>query len=142
VFTPFAPGDVMTRQGAEAHWLYLLAEGEAQVVFEDASGQHPVSRLHEGTVFGERGMMFGERRGATVTAVGDVKCYRLDRASFENVIRSRPGMAEDISRILAVRELELQNIRNTLDEAARASELTRKHGEILGRIRDFFALGR
>ena len=142
VFTPFAPGDVMTRQGADAHWLYLLVQGEAQVVFEDAAGRHPVSRLHEGTVFGERGMMFGEQRSATVTAVGDVKCYRLDRASFEDVIRSRPGMAEDISRILAVRELELQSVRNTLDEAARTSELKRKHGEILGRIRDFFALGR
>ncbi len=140
VFTPFAPGDVMTRQGAEAHWLHVLVEGEAQVVFEDAAGQHPVSSLHEGTVFGERGMMLGERRGATVTAVGDVKCYRLDRTSFEDVIRSRPGMAEDISRILAVRELELQTVRDTLDEAACASELIRKHGEILRRIRDFFAL--
>jgi len=141
VFAPFAPGDVMTRQGAEAHWLYVLAEGEAQVVFEDSAGQHPVSRLHEGTVFGERGMMFGERRSATVTAIGDVKCYRLDRTAFEDVIRSRPAMAEDISRILAIRELELQTIRHSLDEDARASELKRKHGEILGRIRTFFALG-
>jgi CRP-like cAMP-binding protein len=111
------------------------------VAFEDSAGQHPVSRLHEGTVFGERGMMFGERRSATVTAIGDVKCYRLDRTSFEDVIRSRPAMAEDISRILATRELELQTIRHGLDEEARAAELTRKHGEILGRIRNFFALG-
>jgi CRP-like cAMP-binding protein len=140
VFTPFAPGDVITRQGAEAHWLYVLVEGEAQVVFEDASGQHPVSRLREGTVFGERGMMLGERRSATVTAVGDVKCYRLDRAAFEDIIRSRPQMAEDISRILALREVELQNVRQSLDADARASELKRRHGEILGRIRAFFAL--
>lgn len=140
VFTPFAPGDVITRQGAEAHWLYVLVEGEAQVVFEDASGQHPVSRLREGTVFGERGMMLGERRSATVTAVGDVKCYRLDRAAFEDIIRSRPQMAEDISRILALREVELQNVRQSLDVDARASELKRRHGEILGRIRAFFAL--
>jgi CRP-like cAMP-binding protein len=110
------------------------------VVFEDAAGQHPVSRLHEGTVFGERGMMFGEHRSATVTAVRDVKCYRLDRKSFEDIIRSRPGMAEDISRILATRELELKNLRQNLDAEAHAAELTRRHGEILGRIRDFFAL--
>lgn len=141
VFAPFAPGDVMTRQGAEAHWLYLLTEGEAQVVFEDATGRHPVSRLPEGTVFGERGMMLGERRSATVTAIGDVKCYRLDRTSFQDVIRSRPEMAEDISRILAAREVELQTVRQSLDEEARAAELTRRHGEILGRIRAFFALG-
>ena len=131
VFTPFAPGDVMTRQGADAHWLYLLVQGEAQVVFEDAAGRYPVSRLHDGTVFGERGMMFGERRSATVTVIGDVKCYRLDRTAFEDTIRSRPQMAEDISRILVLREVELQNVRQSLDTEARASELNRRHGEIL-----------
>lgn len=140
VYTPFAPGDVITRQGAQAHWLYLLVAGEARVVFEDASGQHPVSLLHEGTVFGERGMMLGERRSATVTAVGDVKCYRLDRASFEDVIHSRPQMADDISRILATREMELQNVRQILDKESHASELHRRHGEILGRIRLFFGI--
>jgi CRP-like cAMP-binding protein len=141
VFTPFAPGDVMTPQGAEAHWLYVLVEGEAQVVFEDTAGErHPVSRLRQGTVFGERGMMLGERRSATVTAVGDVKCYRLDRASFEDIIRSRPQIAEDISRILALREMELKNVRESLDAGAHASELNRRHGEILGKIRLFFGL--
>jgi CRP-like cAMP-binding protein len=138
--TPFAPGEVMTRQGAEAHWLYVLVEGEAQVVFEDSKGSHPVSRLREGTVFGERGMMLGEHRSATVVALGDVKCYRLDRAAFEDIIRSRPQIAEDVSRILAVREVELQSVRQALDAESRASEVSRRHGEILGRIREFFGL--
>jgi small-conductance mechanosensitive channel/CRP-like cAMP-binding protein len=141
VDAPFAPGEVMTRQGAEAHWLYLLAEGEAQVVFEDAAGRHPVSRLHAGTVFGERGMMLGERRSSTVTALGEVRCYRLDRAAFEDIIRSRPQMAEDISRILAARDMELQTLREALDAEAHAHELERRHGEILYRIREFFSLG-
>lgn len=140
VYTPFAPDDIITRQGAQAHWLYILVSGEVRVDYEDAGGQHPVSQLHEGTVFGERGMMLGERRSATVTAVGDVKCYRLDRASFEDIIRSRPEMAEDISRILAAREMELKNVLQTLDKEAHAAELDRRHGEILGRIRSFFGL--
>lgn len=140
VEAPFAPGEVMTRQGAEAHWLYLLVEGEAEVVFEDASGRHPVSKLAAGTVFGERGMMLGERRSATVTAVGDARCYRLDRAAFEDIIRSRPQMAEDISRILAAREMELRTLREALDAEVHAHELKRRHGEILDRIREFFSL--
>ena len=140
VDAPFAPGEAMTRQGAEAHWLYLLVEGEAQVVYEDASGRHPVSRLQAGTVFGERGMMLGERRSATVTALGDARCYRLDHVAFEDIIRSRPAMAEDISRILAAREMELQAVREALDAQAHARELKRRHGEILDRIREFFSL--
>ncbi|MFN9488865.1 MAG: cyclic nucleotide-binding domain-containing protein [Betaproteobacteria bacterium] len=140
VEAPFAPGEVMTRQGAEAHWLDLLVEGEAEVVFEDASGRHPVSKLAAGTVFGERGMMLGERRSATVTALGDTRCYRLDRAAFEDIIRSRPQMAEDISRILAAREMELRTLREALDAEVHAHELKRRHGEILDRIREFFSL--
>ena len=31
VAAPFAAGDVITRQGAIAHWLYLLTGGEADV---------------------------------------------------------------------------------------------------------------
>lgn len=51
-----------------------------------------------------------------------------------------PQIAEDISRILAMREMELKNVRESLDAGAHASELNRRHGEILGRIRLFFGL--
>jgi CRP-like cAMP-binding protein len=138
---PFAAGDVITRQGAIAHWLYLLVSGEADIWVDtaDAPRRH-VSTLGPGQVFGEMGMMTGEPRRATVTAKTDVECYRLDKAGFEGIIRSRPAIAEDISRVLAARDRDL---RQTLAEAQAEAAATHLGSEtMLARIRSFFGLER
>jgi hypothetical protein len=92
---PFARGDVMTRQGAVAHWLYMIAAGEAEVYWEAPAGERRLlTRLPAGSIFGEMGLMTGAPRSATVVAAQDVECYRLDKASFEDVIHARPALAE------------------------------------------------
>jgi len=135
---PFAAGDVITRQGAIAHWLYLLVDGEAEVWLDTASApRRRVATLGPGTVFGEMGMMTGEPRRATVTAKTDVECYRLDKAGFEDILRSRPAIAEAISRELAARASGLQHA----EKEAHAEAATQVKPEtLLRRIREFFAL--
>jgi hypothetical protein len=62
-FATFARGDVITRQGAIAHWLYILISGEADVWFEAATHQRRhLTTLPTGRVFGEMGLMTGEAR--------------------------------------------------------------------------------
>jgi small-conductance mechanosensitive channel len=137
---PFAAGDVMTRQGAVAHWLYLLVEGEAEV-WVDAAGvpRRKVASLGPGSVFGEMGMMTGEPRRATVTAKSDVSCFRLDKAGLEGILHARPSLAEDLSRVLASRVGGLREA----EAAVRASAGTPRNGEsIVERIRAFFGLER
>ncbi len=137
--TPFARGDVMTRQGAAAHWLYIIVAGEAEVHWEDAAGsRHLLTRLPPGQVFGEMGLMTGAPRGATVTAATEVECYRLDKASFEDIIRDRPVLAEGMARILAQRVAQNE----ALQQALRAEQGERPvhHAALLDRIREFFGL--
>src|SRR4029077_9143258 len=84
VAAPFAAGDVITRQGAIAHWLYLLTGGEADVWLDAHDAPRPrVATLGPRNVVGEMGMLTGEPRRATVIAKTDVECYRLDKAGFE-----------------------------------------------------------
>ena len=52
-------------------------------------------------MFGEIGLLLGEPRHATVTALTDVLCYRLDKAAFEDILHRRPEIANDISHLLA-----------------------------------------
>ena len=137
VAAPFAAGDVITRQGAIAHWLYLLTGGEADVWLDsDDTPRRRVATLGPGTVFGEMGMMTGEPRSATVTARTDVECYRLDKAGFEDIIRSRPAIVEEISRVLSARA---SGLRSSL-EAARAEAAAVEPESLLARIRAFFGL--
>ncbi|MBE7420942.1 MAG: mechanosensitive ion channel [Zoogloeaceae bacterium] len=141
VYAPFARGDVVTRQGMVAHWLYILVGGEADVWLEQDGGRRLLTTLPAGRVFGEMGMLTGEPRRATVTARSDIECYRLDKAGFEDIIRSRPAIAEEMAAILAERNMQLAQAQEALGAEAREHERSRQHASLLGKMRAFFRLG-
>jgi len=138
VHAPFLAGDTMTRQGAVAHWLYLVISGDADVWSEEPDGSRShIATLHGGNVFGEMGMMTGDPRRATVTARSDVVCYRLDKAGLQEILQARPDIAAEISHVLAQRNAELEAAR-----AVQGHPLSRATvpADLLGRIRNFFGL--
>lgn len=138
---PFVRGEAMTRQGAEAHWLYLITRGDADVrVSVDGNLNERIATLHAGDFFGEMGMMTGEPRTATVIALSDVECYRVDKDAFHDILKSRPEIAESISEILARRRVELEMAREDLNEEARRARMRQHQGDLLKRIKNFFAL--
>jgi small-conductance mechanosensitive channel/CRP-like cAMP-binding protein len=139
-YAPFARGDVITKQGATAHWLYIIAFGEAEVLYEPPGGApRQVGSLHAGQFFGEMALFAGDVRHATVVAKTDVECYRLDRASVQGLLLSRPQIAEHVSRVVGSR-------RSTIDQAqedfAAAGPTTpaQRQVDLLARIRRFFGL--
>ncbi|MBC5766615.1 mechanosensitive ion channel family protein [Ramlibacter albus] len=133
VHAPFAPGDVMTRQGAVAHWLYLITAGEARVVVESAQGPVAVGNLRGGDVFGELGMLTGEPRRATVIAQTAVECYRLDKEGFAQLLQARPEVATVVAAIAEKRLAQTGNRVAAADAAA-------QHEDLLTRILSFFSL--
>ncbi|MBV9956981.1 MAG: mechanosensitive ion channel [Acidobacteria bacterium] len=144
VEAPFVRGEAMTRQGAQAHWLYIMTsgEGEVRVAAEGSKLSEKVATLRAGSFFGEMGLMTGEPRTATVIANTDVECYRLDKDAFHDILRRRPEIAEDISHILARRRVELDGIREGLNEEAMRQRMHRTQHDVLNRIRNFFKLDR
>jgi CRP-like cAMP-binding protein len=138
---PFVRGEAMTRQGAAAHWLYLITRGDAEVrVSVDGNLSERIATLHQGNFFGEMGMMTGEPRSATVIALSDVECYRVDKEAFNDILKHRPEIAEDISEHLARRRVELDAAREGLTEEAMQARLRHHQGDFLKRIRHFFGL--
>lgn len=139
---PFLRGEALTRQGAKANWLYILEQGEAEVRVASADGRasQAVATLGSGDFMGEMGLMTGEPRAATVVALTDVDCYRLDREGFQEVLKRRPELAEEISRVLAERRVDLETARGGAHEKARALSLQKEQGDLLSRIRSFFEL--
>lgn len=141
-YAPFAIGEVMTRQGAEGHWLYLIIEGEVSLrVRDDKTGhERELTRLGPGTFFGEYSLMTGEPREATAVALTDVECYRLGRDSFKHVIHARPEQAEDFAEVLGQRKAQLEAVRLGLNKAR--AETARAHrDDLLDKIRGFLGLG-
>jgi small-conductance mechanosensitive channel/CRP-like cAMP-binding protein len=143
VAAPFAAGDIITRQGATAHWLYILVEGRADVIVQNAGGESvKVAQLSRGSFFGEWGLLTGDPRHATVVARTDVECYRLDKESFRTVLLSRPAIADEISALLAQRRTELDARLHELDDESRAHHVTLAQGDILAKICHLFGIDR
>lgn len=137
----FARGDIITRQGAVAHWLYMLIEGEAEVFLEAPDQpRRKLSTLHPGNFFGEMGLMTGAPRAATVIATKDTQCYQLDKAAFEDILRNRPALAEEISHMLVSRRFGLDSLQQDLDDDTRARQMSQQHLDTLSKIRNFFGL--
>lgn len=141
-YAPFVRGEAMTRQGAEAHWLYLITKGEAEVrvSIDGSKSSERVATLNAGDFFGEMGLMTGEPRSATVIALTDVECYRLDKETFQATLMSRPEIAEDISDILARRRVELETTREGLTDEAKKLRIRHHQIDLLKRIQNFFTL--
>lgn len=141
VYAPFAKGAIITRQGRAADRLYIMTSGEAEVVLE-APGQDPRSLnvLRAGSFFGEMGLMTGAPRAATVIARTDVECYRLDKAAFEDVLRSRPTLAEEMAQIILTRRDVLESAQQDMHATLRLQSMSYRRTELLTRIRRFFGL--
>jgi CRP-like cAMP-binding protein len=138
---PFSAGEVISRQGAEAHWLYILTSGAVEVRVRTPEGaEKVVSTLTAPAFFGEMSLLTGEPRAATVTAKTPVECFRLAPEDFEGLIVARPDMARGISEVLAKRRVELEAVRADLDEGGRQSLESVERGRIFHAIRGFFGL--
>ncbi|MEJ7727715.1 MAG: mechanosensitive ion channel family protein [Polyangiaceae bacterium] len=140
-FTPFAAGEVITHEGSVAHWLYILDKGAVEVTVAASDGaEKVVARLEAPDFFGEMGLMTGEPRTASVRAVTDVVCFRLDKGAFHDIVAGRPEVAAEISQMLAQRKVELAAAREDLDAGAKQRRVAAEQKRILGTIQGFFGL--
>ncbi len=139
-FAPFTKGEVITRQGAEAHWLYILTRGSAEVVIAEEGFHRDVAVLKAGEFFGEMSLMTGAPRSASVVALEDTNCYRLDKGAFCEIVRQRPEIAENVSAVMARRLVDLEMVRGDLGAEVRERRLRATQTDLMARIRQFFGL--
>ncbi len=141
-YVPFAQGNIITKQGTpDQHWLFIIINGDAEIYLEGANNERRiVNVLSKGDFFGEMSLMTGAPRRASVIAKTDVECYRLDKVAFEDVMRSRPGIAEEISKILVTRRTQLDSALQTLDMESRRVPIPNQHNEVLDTVKRFFGL--
>ncbi len=143
-YAPFAAGETVTSQGAIAHWLYVLCSGKVEIRRRAEGGSHAkvVATIEAPSFFGEMGLMTGETRTADVVAVTDVECYRLDKEGLQRILEERPEAAENFSKTLAQRRVELAEALEGLDADAKRARLQTEQTRILDKIQEFFGLAR
>jgi len=101
----FNPGATIFSRGDVGDALYLIREGEVEVMapgMEEGDADSAVARLHPGDLFGEMALVMGQPRTATVRAGSDVKCLRLPREYFEELMRGDSVLALKIYKQLTI----------------------------------------
>ncbi|MFZ5917001.1 MAG: PEP/pyruvate-binding domain-containing protein [Chloroflexota bacterium] len=94
----YIPADTpIIQQGQPGTDFYILASGRVTVRVEIAAGiRRFLGYRGSGYFFGETALLTGERRNATITAVGPVEVFVFDRAAFEKLRQLHPRIEEEI----------------------------------------------
>lgn len=79
----FNDKDRIITQGELGLGFYIITKGEVVVTLKSDRGvTSELGRLKEGDYFGETALINNAKRGASVTAVGQVTSFYLERANF------------------------------------------------------------
>jgi CRP-like cAMP-binding protein len=107
----FAAGEAIVRQDADGDSMFVLMNGQARVVLEP-SGQE-VAVIPPGGFFGEMSMLTGERRSATVKAMGDVSVLEISAKDVRELALANPDLLDHISTIMSERRTGLEDAKAT-----------------------------
>ncbi|MGO8971033.1 MAG: cyclic nucleotide-binding domain-containing protein [Myxococcaceae bacterium] len=129
----FGAGERILEEGAAGQTFYVVASGMVAVTTRRGV---EVTRLSRGQYFGEMSLLTGEPRSATVVAVEDSVLFELDRAGVGELFVGHPGLATQLSTILAERRLQLQAVADADLPPSDHPEANR----ILARLRQIFGL--
>jgi CRP-like cAMP-binding protein/small-conductance mechanosensitive channel len=137
----FGPGEHILRQGDPGDSMYFVVAGRVGITFRSADGaEKQVAQFESGEFFGEASLLTGEPRTATATANSRVTCYRLDKTALQHVMEQQPDLAEDMSVIMAHRQIELSAAREKLDQETALRREAESQTQMLARIRRFFGI--
>jgi cAMP-binding proteins - catabolite gene activator and regulatory subunit of cAMP-dependent protein kinases len=103
----FGRGERMVKQGELGGSLFLILEGSASVHVKlaDDGREVIVGRLQAGDFFGEKSLLTGEPRSASVVAETDVEVIEIEKKNLVPILENSPKTMEELSRCLAERQL-------------------------------------
>lgn len=96
-------GEAICREGDPGDSLFIIKSGMVGVYVRKDGQDNLIAQLHRGDFFGERAILTGEPRTATVKAALDVELFELKKADFEELLYKHPSVALHISRIISSR---------------------------------------
>jgi CRP-like cAMP-binding protein len=109
----FQDREVIIRQGEEGTCMYVIQEGEVEVVKELDGKEVTLAVLGNGELFGEMAIFEREVRMATVRAKGTARVLTVDKKNFLRKIHEDPTLAFRVVQTMSRR------IRKLSDEVAR-----------------------
>ena len=123
------PTERLVVQGQEGGSLFVLADGELEVLLRQGDGEDVlVDTMRKGAVVGEMSLLTGEPRTATVRALDGAVVYEIGASQYAPILRAHPELVDVLAQLMVDR---LRERRRRLD----AREAARDHATIARQIR-------
>ncbi len=120
----FGPGENVVTIGQRGNTLYLIMEGQVQVLYPARSQEFELARLSAGDFFGEMALLNEEPRSATVRTLEPTRVLALAKEDFRKIIRESSDVAVELLRVLSVRIRNADEQLSGLSEQALRDPLT------------------
>lgn len=98
-----AGGEVVLRQGEPADALYIVRTGRLRATITTAEGERLLGEVGAGEVIGERGLLAGRPRGATVSTIRDSMLLRISSEAFLATLEAHPQTVRSLAATLVDR---------------------------------------
>ena len=121
----FQAGAMIITEGELAECLFVVVEGEAEVIMAVGTlNERLIGVCPPGSFFGEMGLInLGSRRTASVRARTLTRMLEMTRADFDALLNRHPKLALEVVRILSMRLDQAQN-RTIRDLEAKNKQLS------------------
>jgi CRP-like cAMP-binding protein len=121
------PTERLVVQGQDGGSLFVVAEGEVEVVLRRDDGSDLiVDTMGKGAVVGEMSLLTGERRSATVRAVDGAVVYEVSREQYGPILSEHPELVDVLTKLMVKRLAERRERLDAIDAARERRALARR----------------
>lgn len=103
----YRDGEVIVRQGQTGKCMYVIQDGQVEVIAERDGEEIRLRELGKNDFFGEMAIFENEVRTATVRAVGETRVLTIDKKNFLGGIHEDPSLAFRIVETMSHRIRDL-----------------------------------
>lgn len=113
----------VVRQDDRGDKLYLIGQGQVEVLVSDRTGERRVAELRNGDYFGEMSLLTDAPRTASVRTLVPTQVYTLLKTDFDNLLEEHEELRAAISSTVEARRVALASV-ETRQVAQRSSAVT------------------
>ncbi len=97
----FGKGDAVFRQGDDGDKFYLISEGEVDVLIQKPNEADPrvINHLSSGAFFGEKALLSGDPRSASIVATAQTTLYALGKQDFQTALAASGSFNEQLRKV-------------------------------------------
>jgi CRP/FNR family cyclic AMP-dependent transcriptional regulator len=99
----YEDGEIIIRQGEMGDSLYVILEGQVEVLLFQEMDTKRLAVLDEGDFFGEMGIFDDSARSATVRAIGRTRVLTVDKKTLLHRLQEDPSLALHFLQTLSSR---------------------------------------